>query len=172
MTRPPENESKSTPPHGPSDLSSPPVEPARRDSTSPVSRRHAELNMTATMLFSRARQCFEEGALDDAVRHAEQLLELAVYHGDPAVLRVLGSAITTLDMIFEERVSPASCRVAPGPAIGDVRRLKLSPRAAQLLSQVEGPMPVPALLDAAHVPRREGIRLIAGLLRRRALQRC
>lgn len=137
----------------------------------PESRRHAAANVTATALYAHARQCFESGAVDQAVRYAEQLLELAVYDKDPAVLRVVGSAITTLDKIFAERVGPPSQVLARGPAISEVRQLKLSPRAAELLSIIDGPMRVDEVLRAAKMPRRDGIRLLAGLLRRGALER-
>jgi hypothetical protein len=106
--------------------------------------------------------------LDEAVELGEQILELAVYDESPAALRALASGIRMLDAIFEERVGPPDRKLAVGPAFHALRH-KLSSRAAELVGTVDEPTPVDELIANSGVPRRDCVRLIAGLLRRGVL---
>jgi hypothetical protein len=121
-------------------------------------------------LFKSAQTSFDDGHLDEAVAHAEALFELAIYDGDPNVLKTLASAMPLLERIFEARVGPSYVKVVAG-VISDALRSELSPRAAQVLACAEEARRPEAILRACGIPRREGIRLIAGLLRRGALVR-
>lgn len=128
----------------------------------PSARERAEL------LLTKARAAFDQQQLDDAVLHAEKLLELAVYEREARVLKVLASGLPLLDTIFEARVAAAGTHLGKGPAINTTLRF-LSPRAAQLLAHIDHGMSVHDILRTSGIPRRDCIRLLAGLLRRGAL---
>jgi hypothetical protein len=108
--------------------------------------------------------------LDEAVELGEQILELAVYDRSPAALRALTSGARMLDAIFEARIGPPDRKLAVGPALHELRH-KLSPRAAELVATVtvDEPTPVDELVTNSGMPRRDCVRLIAGLLRRGVL---
>lgn len=116
-------------------------------------------------LLVRALRLKDEGALDDAVECAEKLLELAIHERVPAALRVLTSSARVLEAIFQARVGPPERMLAARPLTpNDTRRL--SPRALELLACVSEPAPVVRILEVASIPRRDCVRLLAGLLRR------
>jgi len=106
--------------------------------------------------------------LDEAVELGEQILDLAIYDRSPAALRAVASGIPMLDAIFEARVGPPDRKLAVGPALHELRH-KLSPRAADLVATVDEPTPVDELVTNSGMPRRDCVRLIAGLLRRGVL---
>jgi serine/threonine protein kinase len=120
------------------------------------------------LLLQLARDEWTAGHLDEAVELGEQILELAVYDRSPAALRALASGIRMLDAIFEARVGPPDRKLAVGPALHELRH-KLSPRAVELVATVDEPTPVEELVTSSGMPRRDCVRLIAGLLRRGVL---
>lgn len=122
----------------------------------------------AIHLLRAAQDCFDSLRLDEAVGYGEALFELAVYEGDAEVLKTLASGLSLLERIFEARVGPPNTRLVAN-AVSDSLRAELSPRAAQVLACAEEPRKTSAILEACGIPRREGVRLIAGLLRRGAL---
>lgn len=121
------------------------------------------------VLLRRARDEWHAGHLDDAVELAERILELAIYDKSPAAFRALASGIPMLDAIFEARVGPPDRILAVGPALHELRD-KLSPRAAALVATLDEPTPVDELIANSGMPRRDCVRLIAGLLRRGVLR--
>ncbi len=122
--------------------------------------------LRAEHLLHDAKAARADGALDDAVYYAERLLELAVSGEDPEVYKLMAIAIPVLDRIFEARVGPHERLLVVTPRGHDPRPLNLSPRAAALLSLVEGGATVEDAIDASGFPRRDAIRMLAGLLRR------
>jgi hypothetical protein len=119
----------------------------------------------------QARVALEAKRLDDAVFHAEQLLELAVFRNDSGVLDVLRQTMPLVDRVFDARVGPPDTRVEVRMDSRDIKRLNLSPKAAFMLSFAEGGATVQEILDSCGVPRRDAIRMLAGLMRRGALAR-
>jgi len=119
-------------------------------------------------LLATAHQSFAESDLDDAVRCAEDLFELAVWQHDPAALATMASAIPFLDSIFSARIGPRSGLVRLGAPTDSVKRL-LSLPALELLSRITRPMPIHEVITASSIPERDCVRLLAGLLRRKVL---
>lgn len=119
-------------------------------------------------LLATARRSFIASDLDDAVRCAEDLLDLAVWEHDPAALATAASAIPLLDSIFSARVGPRSGLVRLGAPTDSVKRL-LSLPALELLSRITKPMPIHDVIAASGIPERDCVRLLAGLLRRKVL---
>lgn len=119
-------------------------------------------------LLATAHQSFAESNLDDAVRCAEELFDLAVWERDPAAIATMASAIPFLDSIFSARLGPRSGLVRLGAPAYSVKRL-LSLPALMLLSRITRPMPIHDIITASTIPERDCIRLLAGLLRRKVL---
>lgn len=122
----------------------------------------------AARLVAVVRAALESERHDDATAAAEQLLELLVYGSEPGVLRIAAPAVALLDSAFAARVGSLDSVVRPVPHVSP-RKLNLSARASSLLASVERPMTVRSVVDGAGIPRRDAIRLLAGLLRRGAL---
>jgi hypothetical protein len=123
----------------------------------------------AEQLFYDMRQAFRNERLDEAVGHAEKLLELGMFGRDPGVYRVLRLALPIIDRVFEMRVGSPERRLTVTAAGRDPARLNLSTKAAFVLSCADGGATVQEVLDACGIPKRDAIRLLAGLLRRAAL---
>ena len=122
----------------------------------------------ANGLLASARRSFTESDLDEAVRCAEDLLDLAVWEHDPAALATMASAVPFLDSVFSARLGPRSGLVRLGAPTDAVKRL-LSLPALELLSRITRPMPIHEIIAASRVPQRDCVRLLAGLLRRKVL---
>jgi hypothetical protein len=117
----------------------------------------------------QARAALRIGRLDDAVKHAEEVLELALSGKDAAVYQILKTGMPVIDHIFEARVSPLDRRLEITALARESSQLKLSEKAAFVLSCAEGGATVQDVIDASGIPRRDVIRMLAGLLRRGAL---
>src|ERR1041385_483946 len=89
----------------------------------------------AKSLLATARRSFTVSDLDEAVRCAEDLLDLAIWEHDPAALATMSSAIPFLDSIFSARLGPRSGLVRLGAPTDSVKEL-LSLRALELLSRI------------------------------------
>jgi len=117
-------------------------------------------------LLGWAKQAFLRKRLDDAVGYAEELIELAAYRGDPEVYAVIGHGIAALDAMFEARVGPHYSRLERTDVpSGDST---LSAKAKTLLSFCEG-RTIDDVLRYSGIPRRDAMRMLAGLMRRRLL---
>jgi hypothetical protein len=150
--------------HRPPSDANPPATPAPT-SAPPMSERSAT---RAEQLFQALRSSMRNGRVDDAVLQAEKLLEHAIIGKDPAIYDVLRRAMPFVDHVFESRVGPLERRLEVTAVGRAPDQLNLSPKAANLLALADG-VTVSELLGKCGVPRRDAIRMLAGLLRRRAL---
>jgi hypothetical protein len=141
-----------------------------RDSMNPSTARDERPRRVrdASCLLVTARRSFTESDLDDAVRCAEDLFDLAVWGHDPAALAMMASAMPFLDSIFSARLGPRSGLIRLGAPTDSVKGL-LSLPALELLSRVTRPMPIHDVIAASSIPERDCVRLLAGLLRRKVL---
>jgi hypothetical protein len=124
----------------------------------------------ADELWQDARRFYESECWDEAVACAEELYELALCARDSRALRTIGARMPLLDAIFKARLGPLDGHLAEGPMTESLRD-QLSASAAELLGRVRGHVRVGDLVARSGIPRRDCIRLIAGLLRRGALVR-
>lgn len=138
--------------------------PTSIEGRSPSSSRPAVYPRDAKELLVRALRLRDEGALDEAVECAERLLDMAIYERIPAALRVLTTSLVVLDSIFQARVGPPE-RMLSARRLTETRRL--SPGALELLLCMKEPTRVSQVLESSGIPRRDCVRLLAGLLRRR-----
>jgi hypothetical protein len=134
------------------------------------SLRQDDRTATLESVLQAAHRHWRSGQLDEAVACAERVFELAATDKCASVLRIVGNAVPLLDTIFEERTGDADAKLLPGPRLAELRRT-LSTHAGRLVAFVVGPTSVGDLLAMSNMPRRDGIRMIAGLLRRGALTR-
>ena len=125
--------------------------------------------LRAQQELEEARAALKLGRLDDAVKHAEQLLELAVFGKDTAVYAVLRGGMPVVDHIFEARLGPLDRKLEVTPTARDPKKINLSTKAAFVLSCAENGATLQEVIDASGIPRRDVIRMLAGLMRRGAL---
>ncbi len=125
--------------------------------------------LRAQQELEEARAALKLGRLDDAVKHAEQLLELAVFGKDTAVYAVLRGGMPVVDHIFEARLGPLDRKLEVTPTARDPKKINLSSKAAFVLSCAENGATLQEVIDASGIPRRDVIRMLAGLMRRGAL---
>lgn len=163
--------------------SQPPATPTRSpvSQRAPESRRTAErktktapsgrsTGSTAKGHLEAARAAAQKGELDAAVEHAEALLELGAVDRDPVALDLLRLWLPTLDRIFRERVGSLNRRVAPGALARKGPLPNISSKAQSLIdAAAEGSPQIKDLLTSSGSAEREGIWLLAGLLRRKYL---
>lgn len=116
-----------------------------------------------------ARSAASAGRLDEAVEHAEALIELAAADRDPQALELLRTWLPLLDRIFSDRVGSFERRVRLSHVVGASGRARLSAAAEMFLEHAKGEPTVAELLRRSGAPSREGVRLLAGLLRRRLI---
>lgn len=150
--------------------SSPPSAPpvSRKGSSTPENSGDKNV-LRAQQVLEEARAALRLGRLDEAVQHAEQLLELAVFGKNNAVYEVLRSGMPVVDHIFEARVGPLDRRLEITQIARDPKKLNLSAKAAFVLSCAEGGVTIQEVIDVSGIPRRDVVRMLAGLMRRGAL---
>jgi serine/threonine protein kinase len=144
--------------------------PARSTTPEPAPRPNAgssDAYERARRLAARARESARGGALDAAVAHAEKLFAHALLHqADARVLEVLRTHFTLLDRIFAQRLGELDRRVLPGPTSEGSARPELAPAAHALLDAARSGSTLRELVERSRMPRRDAIRLLAGLMRR------
>jgi hypothetical protein len=113
-----------------------------------------------------ARTAFQDGRFDLAVEHAERLMELGVFGRDAAVFALLRSAMPLIDRIFEARVGSADRPLLVSKTGRERNKVNLSSRAVAMLDCVDQHRTVGAVLERCKIPRRDAVRMLAGLLRR------
>ena len=131
------------------------------------SRRASESSVAASLLAARA--AFLDGRLDEAVDLAESLWEHAVLGADPEYRRVVSTALSSFHRIFAERIGSLDAQIGVGPAGRDLEGSSFTPKARELIALADAHISVARLIAASGIPLRDAERMIAGLLRRRAL---
>ncbi len=129
---------------------------------------HGRYRRRAKRLFEEATQASKEDRLDDAVYAAERLFDLAMHHRDAETYEMMARIVPTLNRIFERRLGTLDTMLVCAPV--DPRRLNLTPSAASLIEHVDGGATVGHVLSSCGIPRRDAVRMLAGLLRRGALR--
>jgi hypothetical protein len=127
----------------------------------------ADAHERARRLAARARDTAAGADLDAAVASAEELFAHALAHqGDVRVIEVLRTHFALLDRVFTQRVGALDRRLLPGPAAEGPSRPELAPVAHAMLEAARAGSTLRDLLDRARMPRRDAIRVLAGLMRR------
>jgi hypothetical protein len=119
-------------------------------------------------LLRALRETYAAGMCHQAVEHAEELLDMALHGAEPPTLRVISAGMPLIDRVFAAIVGPLDGVVAAA-ADASALEAQLSPRAASVLAHIEKPMTVAEVLSASTLPTRDCIRVLASLLRKRAL---
>lgn len=103
-----------------------------------------------------------------AAEHAEELLEIALGGPSQATLQAILAGMPLIDREFAALVGPLDGLVAAADESTEPAR-PLSPRASAVLASVDHPMTVAEVLAGSPLPTRDCIRVLAALLRSRAL---
>ena len=88
---------------------------------------------------------------------------------DAEYRRVVATSLSLLYRIFAERLGSLDGRIGVGPAGRDSESSRFTPKARELIQLADANISVARLIAASGVPPRDAERMIAGLLRRRAL---
>jgi hypothetical protein len=145
---------------------------ARNDARPPASSRPSpqEVHERARRLAAQTREAMAAGALDEAVERGEQLFDLAIVNqNDSQVLEIVRTHLSLLDRIFAQRLGALDCKLVVSPTSERAGRPELAPAALALIEAAASGLTVREILDRARMPRRDAIRVLAGLLRRRML---
>lgn len=121
----------------------------------------------AQELLRALRETYAAGMCHQAAEHAEELLDIALHGANPATLRAIAAGMPLVDRVFAAIVGPLDGLVVA--AADDEAQARLSPRAASVLASVTEPMTIAEVLSASALPTRDCIRVLASLLRSRAL---
>jgi hypothetical protein len=119
-------------------------------------------------LLSALRTSYAAGMCYQAAEHAEELLDIALSGATPQTLRAIATGMPLIDRVFAAMVGPLDGLVARAAAVDGSHR-PMSPRASGVLALLERPLTVAEVLEASRLPTRDCIRVLAALLRGRAL---
>jgi hypothetical protein len=137
---------------------------------SPLDDSAREVRMRAAELVDQCRGYLERGNLEAAAVAAEAALREGEHAPLPGISEVIEPAKALFERAFEGFVGPPQAvpvfAMSPGALTGQ----ELDHRAGFLLSRIDGAMPLDALLDIASMPRFEALRILAGLLRVKAIK--
>jgi hypothetical protein len=129
-----------------------------------------EVRLRAAELVDQCRGYLERGNLEAAAVAAEAALREGEHAPLPGIPEVIEPARALFERAFEGYVGPASgvpvFAMSPGALTGQ----ELDHRAGFLLSRIDGTMTIEHLMDIASMPRFEALRILASLLRVKAIR--
>jgi hypothetical protein len=129
-----------------------------------------EVRLRAAELVDECRGHLERGNLEAAAVAAEAALQEGEHAPLPGIPEVIEPARALFERAFEGFVGPAHGVPVTAMSAGALTGQELDHRAGFLLSRIDGSMSVEALLDIASMPRFEALRILAGLIRVKAIR--
>ncbi len=152
------------------DLASPAEECGAADTLKEFPALSGEMEGRARDLIRQCREALRERRVDDAALAAELAFQVAESEPSPAMETLLESALAVLERallgyIGDTRATPI--RAVPAQHLAD---MGFDHRAAFLMSRIDGLISVGDVLDVAGMPRFETLRLVAAMLRSRAIE--
>jgi hypothetical protein len=142
--------------------------PSTADSPAEDSAR--EVRLRAAELVDQCRGHLERGNLEAAAVAAEAALREGEHAPLPGIPEVIEPARPLFERAFEGYVGPPQGVPVTAMSPGALTGQELDHRAGFLLSRIDGVMSVEALLDIASMPRFEALRILAGLIRVKAIR--
>jgi hypothetical protein len=137
---------------------------------SPAEDSAREVRLRASELVDQCRGYLERGNLEAAAVAAEAALREGEHAPDPGIPEVIEPARALFERAFEGYVGPATGVPVTAMSPGALTGQDLDHRAGFLLSRIDGHMSIDALLDIASMPRFETLRILASLLRVKAIR--
>jgi hypothetical protein len=137
---------------------------------SPAEDSAREVRLRAAELVDQCRGYLERGNLEAAAVAAEAALREGEHAPDPGIPEVIEPARSLFERAFEGYIGPATGVPVTAMSAGALTGQDLDHRAGFLLSRIDGHVSIDALLDIASMPRFEALRILASLLRVKAIR--
>jgi hypothetical protein len=137
---------------------------------SPAEDSAREVRLRAAELVDQCRGYLERGNLEAAAVAAEAALREGEHAPLPGIPEVIEPARALFERAFEGFVGPSQGVPACAMSAAALTGQDLDHRAGFLLSRIDGVMSLEALLDIASMPRFEALRILASLLRVKAIR--
>jgi hypothetical protein len=118
----------------------------------------------------QARLALGLGDIDLAVDYVESALRVALRLEPSTAREALERESTLFDSVFETRLGSRTRRIAIRERPGDANRSAMTPEQAFLLTRLETGLTVEDAIDGSGVPRRDAMRVLVSLLRRRSIE--
>lgn len=125
---------------------------------------NAERRKRAGLLIDRVRACFEAGDLPTAAQAAEAALEEADRAAPPGIVEVIEPARPLLARVFAAFVGPLGEVPVLGRKTEEIEALPLDDRRRAVVARVDGVRTLDQVLDGAHIPATDALRVAASLL--------
>jgi hypothetical protein len=136
----------------------------------PTHDRATDTRLRASELVDRCRGQLERGNHEAAAAAAESALREGEHAPPPGIPEVIGPARSLFETAFEALIGPPQGIPVPAMSSAALAGQDLDHRAGFLLSHMDGDLTVDGLLDVAGMSRFEVFRILAGLLRAKAIR--
>lgn len=121
-------------------------------------------------LIRQCREAVREARIEDAAMLTELIFELAESAPSPSVESLLHSALAVFERALLGYIGDGRATPIRAVSVQELAELGFDHRAAFLMSRVDGMISVGDLLHVTGLPRFEALRLVAALLRARAIE--
>jgi hypothetical protein len=125
---------------------------------------NAERRKRAASLIDRARACYETGDLPGAAQAAESALDEADQAAPPGIVEVIEPARPLLARVFAAFVGPLGEVPVLGRRFEEIAAMALDERRRAVVARVDGVRTLDQVLDGAHIPAADALRVAASLL--------
>lgn len=136
----------------------------------PTSDSASDARRRASELADRCRLEYDRGSFEAAAAAAEEALKEAESVPEPGIPEVIGPARLLFERVFESYLGPTHSIPVFSMTPDVLARLDLDSRAGFLMSRGDGVMTIDHLLEIAAMPRFDALRILATLLRAKALK--
>jgi hypothetical protein len=116
------------------------------------------------LLIDRVRACFEAGDLPAAAEAAESALDEADRAAPPGIVEVIEPARPLLARVFAAFVGPLGEVPVLGRRTEEIAEMPLDDRRRAVVARVDGVRTLDQILDGAHIPAADALRVAASLL--------
>jgi hypothetical protein len=141
-------------------------------SAAPAARRPRRASVEGELQeqIDQARLALGLGDIDLAVDYVESALRIAARLEPSAAREALERESTLFDSVFETRLGSRTRRIVIRERPGAAARSAMTPEQAFLLTRLESGLTVEDAIDVSGVPRRDAMRVLVSLLRRRSIE--
>ncbi len=148
------------------------VAPGRVPQTSqtPAEDQATTSRIRAAEFVDRCRSAFGRGNLEQAVTAAEAALREEDNAPAPGIAEVIEPARNLFERVFQQFIGPTQAVPVPSLSPEALSDLDLDARAGFILSRIDGAMTIEEMMDVAGMPRFEALRVLASLLRVKAIR--
>jgi hypothetical protein len=139
-------------------------------SQTPAEDQATTSRIRAAEFVDRCRSAFGRGNLEQAVAAAEAALREEDNAPPPGIAEVIEPARNLFERVFEQFIGPTQAIPMPAMSPEALSDQDLDHRAGFILSRIDGVMTIEEMMDVAGMPRFEALRVLASLLRVKAIR--